>query len=135
MDYSASYCTYDCTICGDVCPTGAILPVGSVEKKTLQIGKTTFVKENCVVETEKTECGACAEHCPTKAVKMVPYGNLHLPEIKNEYCVGCGACEHACPTIPYKAIYVEGNKTHQVAQKRPEKKIKGEVNLKSDFPF
>ena len=135
MDYSASYCTYDCTICGDVCPTGAILPVGSVEKKTLQIGKTTFVKENCVVETEKTECGACAEHCPTKAVKMVPYGNLHLPEIKNEYCVGCGACEHACPTIPYKAIYVEGNPVHMTAQKRPEEKIKGEVDLKSDFPF
>lgn len=135
MDYSASYCTFDCVICGDVCPTGAILPVGSESKKTLQIGKTTFVKENCIVETEKTECGACAEHCPTKAVKMVPYKNLHLPEVKNEYCVGCGACEHACPTVPYKAIYVEGNPVHLAAKKPPEEKIEQKVDLKSDFPF
>ena len=76
MDYTTSYCTYDCLICGDVCPTGAILPVGPEQKKTLQIGKTTFVKENCIVETEKTECGACAEHCPTKAVKMIPRDHL-----------------------------------------------------------
>ncbi len=135
MDYSTSYCTFECVVCGDVCPTGAILPTGAENKKLLQIGKTTFVKENCIVETEKTECGACAEHCPTKAVKMVPYKNLHLPEIKNEYCVGCGACEHACPTIPYKAIYVEGNPVHLVAKKPPSEKIKGEIDLKSDFPF
>jgi len=135
MDYSASYCTFECVVCGDICPTGAILPTGAENKKLLQIGKTTFVKENCIVETEKTECGACAEHCPTKAVKMIPYKNLHLPEIKNEYCVGCGACEHACPTIPYKAIYVEGNPVHLVAKKPPTEKIKGEIDLKSDFPF
>jgi ferredoxin len=135
MDYSASYCIYECVICGVVCPTGAILPIGKENKKSLQIGKTTFVKENCIVETEKTECGACAEHCPTKAVKMVPYNNLHIPEVKNEYCVGCGACEHACPTIPYKAIYVEGNLIHKTAQSRPDKKIKDNVDLKSDFPF
>ena len=135
MDYSASYCTYECVICGNVCPTGAILPVSIEDKKTLQIGKTTFIKENCIVETEKTECGACAEHCPTKAVKMVPYNKLHIPEIKNEYCVGCGACEHACPTIPYKAIYVEGNPVHQIAKKRSEEKIKREIDFKSDFPF
>jgi ferredoxin len=135
MDYSASYCTYDCVICGDVCPTGAIFPISIEDKKKLQIGKTTFIKENCIVETEKTECGACSEHCPTKAVKMIPYNKLHIPEIKNEYCVGCGACEHACPTTPYKAIYVEGNPIHQIAQKRTEEKIKKEINFKSDFPF
>jgi ferredoxin len=135
MDYSASYCTYECVICSEVCPTGAILAISVENKKTLQIGKTTFVKENCIVETEKTECGACAEHCPTKAVKMIPYNKLHIPEIKNEYCVGCGACEHACPTTPHKAIYVEGNPVHQIAQKRTEEKIKREINFKSDFPF
>jgi len=30
------------------------------------VGKTTFIKENCIVETEGTACGACSEHCLRK---------------------------------------------------------------------
>ncbi|HKI79011.1 MAG TPA: 4Fe-4S binding protein [Ignavibacteriaceae bacterium] len=135
MDYNTSFCNFECVICGDICPNGAILPITQEKKKLTQLGKVTFVKENCIVETEKTECGACSEHCPTKAVKMVPYKNLHLPEIKNEYCVGCGACEFACPTKPYKAIYVDGNPVHLESKRPPEEKIEKEINLKVDFPF
>jgi ferredoxin len=135
MDYKASFCNQECVICGQVCPTGAILPLTINEKKLTQIGKTNFIKENCIVETEGTECGACSEHCPTKAVQMVPYKNLHLPEIKNEYCIGCGACEFACPVRPYKAIFVDGNEIHQMAKKKVEGKIEQKVDLKSDFPF
>lgn len=135
MDYKASFCNQDCVICGQVCPTGAILPLKVNEKKLTQIGKVNFIKENCIVETERTECGACSEHCPTKAVQMVPYKKLHLPEIKNEYCIGCGACEFACPVKPYKAIFVDGNEIHQTAKKKVEGKIEQKVDLKSDFPF
>jgi ferredoxin len=135
MDYKASFCNNECIICGQVCPTGAILPLSNNEKKLTQIGKTNFIRENCIVETEGTECGACSEHCPTKAVQMVPYKNLHLPEIKNEYCIGCGACEFACPVRPYKAIFVDGNEIHQKAKKKAEGKIEQKVDLKSDFPF
>jgi NAD-dependent dihydropyrimidine dehydrogenase PreA subunit len=94
-----------------VCPNEAILPIELEKKKFTQIGKVEFVKDNCVVYTQKTECGACAEHCPTKAVRMEldPELNLRVPITDNKICVGCGACEFACPTIPYKAIYVQGN--------------------------
>jgi len=135
MDYSVSYCNFDCTLCGRVCPTGAIQPVLQEEKKILQIGKTHFVKEDCIVETKKTDCGACSEHCPTKAVRMVPYGKLTIPEVDNQYCIGCGACEHACPATPRKAIFVQSNAVHGIAKKREEQKLTPPVVSPQDFPF
>lgn len=124
MDYHANFCNFECVACGRACPTGAIEEITIEEKKTIQLGKTTFVKENCVVYTYNTACGACSEHCPTKAVHMVPYLNgLTIPEVNQSICVGCGACEYACPTIPYKAIYVNGNGVHQLAETPKEEKI------------
>ncbi len=134
LDNSAGFCNYECKICTDVCPTGALLPVTLEKKKLIQLGKAVFIKENCIVETQKTECGACSEHCPTKAVYMVPYENLRLPELNNELCIGCGACEHACPTIPYKSIYIEGNPLHLTASKPEEKPIQ-EMETEEEFPF
>jgi ferredoxin len=136
MDYKVNFCNFECTLCGDICPTGAIRPLPVEKKKITQVGKTTFIKENCIVETEGTACGACSEHCPTKAVTMVDYKNkLKIPEVRNQYCVGCGACEFACPTKPYKAIYVEGNVVHQIAEKNVEEKLEKKLDLKEDFPF
>jgi len=137
MDYKTGYCNYDCTICTNVCPSGAIITKSSDSKKLIQLGKAKFEKENCVVYTQKTECGACAEHCPTKAVKMEldPDVNIKAPVITNEICVGCGACEYACPTIPFKAIYVEGNPVHQIAQKPKEEKLDEVIDHKEEFPF
>jgi ferredoxin len=134
MDASSGYCNFDCTVCGEVCPTGAILPLTKEEKQVTQIGVVKFIKEICVVYTDETLCGACSEHCPTKAVKMVPYkDNLNIPEVEPDICVGCGACEHACPVRPQRAIYVEGLTVHQVA-KKPEIKESKEGTLE-EFPF
>ena len=135
MDYQAGFCNYDCTLCGDVCPSGAIHPLILPVKKVTQIGTATFVKENCIVYAENTDCGACSEHCPTKAVSMVPYKHLVAPEVKEEFCIGCGACEHACPTRPYKAIYVEGKRLHTVAKVREVITIPPPSPQEPDFPF
>lgn len=137
MDYIIGFCNYDCTICTDVCPSGAILSRTSESKKLIQLGKAKFVKDNCVVYTQKTDCGACAEHCPTKSVEMEldDEVNLKAPVINEEICVGCGACEFACPTKPYKAIYVEGNPTHLIAKKPKEEKLEEKIDLKEAFPF
>jgi len=135
MDFKKSYCNFACIQCTEICPTGAILPVKVEEKKLIQLGVAKFIKENCIVETQGTECGACSEHCPTKAVHMIPYKKLLLPEVREEYCIGCGACEKACPTTPYKAIYVEGNYTHKRAKRNEELQQQRRVDYKEDFPF
>ena len=107
--FDHGFCNYDCTICGEVCPTGAILPLTKEEKNHTQMGQVQLIIENCIVYYDETSCGACSEHCPTQAVRMVPYkGHLTIPEIEPAICVGCGGCEYVCPAIPFKAIYVEG---------------------------
>jgi ferredoxin len=134
MDYHVGYCNYDCTLCTGICPTGAILPVDLEKKKQVQMGIAKFIQENCIVHTDKTDCGACSEVCPTKSCHMVPYeGTLVIPEVLEKTCVGCGACEFACPTTPYKAIYVNGNDVHQVAEKPAEEELK--IQETDEWPF
>ncbi len=134
MDYHASFCNYECVRCTEVCPNGAILPLTIEKKLTTQIGTVRFEKPNCIVFTDETSCGSCSEHCPTKAVRMVPYkGELTIPQVDTEICVGCGACEYACPVTPYKAIVVDGCLEHQVALKPKEEDL--EEKPLEEFPF
>ncbi len=134
MDYHKSFCTYNCTICTEICPTLALKPMVLEAKKLSQIGKAIFIKDNCIVKTEKTACGACSESCPTKAVHMIPYeGALVIPETTDDICIGCGHCEFACPTTPYKAIFVDGNAVHAAA-KKPEN-VQSEIKKPVEFPF
>jgi len=125
MDFEKGFCNFDCIVCSNICPNGALKPLTMGEKHLTQIGHVVFIKENCIVHTEDTNCGACSEHCPTQAVSMVPYKDgLTIPSINPDICVGCGACEYICPVRPYRAIYIEGNKVHKQAQafKEAEKK-------------
>jgi polyferredoxin len=134
MDYHKSFCTYNCTKCTEICPTNALHPLLLEAKKLTQIGKAKFIKDNCIVKTEKTACGACSEACPTKACHMIPYeGNLVIPEVTEDICIGCGHCEFACPASPYKAIFVDGNTVH-VAAKKPEN-VKSDIKTPVEFPF
>ncbi len=138
MNYHAEYCNFECVKCSEVCPTGAILPITKEQKSTIQIGTSKFIKNLCVVVTKHTACGACSEHCPTKAVEMLPYlGDLLIPRVDEKICVGCGACEYTCPAKPDKAIYVEANPYHRKALK-PIKKVEEQKNVikpTDDFPF
>jgi ferredoxin len=135
MDFHSGFCNFDCTACGEVCPTGAILPLTRDQKHVAQIGVVKFEMENCVVYTDKTSCGACSEHCPTRACDMVPYiGELTIPEVNQDTCIGCGACEYICPTRPYRAIYVDGNRRHEVADRPETQAVDKDVDFE-EFPF
>lgn len=116
LDYDISYCQYECTACMDVCPGGALEALELGTKKLVKMGNSTLIRDRCVVITNRTKCGACAEHCPTGAVRMVR-GDTGLPEpvFDTAMCIGCGACHHACPVTPDKAISVAGYATHETA--------------------
>lgn len=134
MDFEHGFCNFDCTVCAEVCPNGALLPLTKDEKHKLQVGKVIFVRENCIVNTDETSCGACSEHCPTQAVSMVPYKNgLTIPAVNPEICVGCGGCEYVCPVRPFRAIYIEGNPVHLQAKAFQEAEKKDVVL--DDFGF
>lgn len=124
MSFDKGFCQPNCTICLDVCPSGALTPLPLKEKQITQVGQVHFTLEECVVYKNHTDCGSCSEHCPTQAVRMVPYKDgLSIPETTPEICIGCGGCEYACPARP-KAIVVHANYDQQWAKKLPKGKIK-----------
>ena len=118
MSYERGYCRPECTRCSEVCPAGAIKSLDDVEKSSIQIGHTVWIKKNCVVLTDEVECGNCARHCPSGAIEMVPLDENNeespmVPTINEAACIGCGACEYVCPARPFSAIFVEGHEVHR----------------------
>lgn len=117
VQFEKGFCNFDCTLCTEICPNGALLPLTKEQKHLTQIGYVVLIKENCIVYRDGTSCGACSEHCPTQAIAMIPYQDgLTVPQINTEICVGCGGCEYVCPALPFRAVYIEGNPQHKKAK-------------------
>lgn len=102
------YCEYNCTLCGQVCPTGAIPELELVEKRRAVMGKAVFDRNHCLPFARKVDCIVCEEHCPVpaKAIRsrrvavVSPDGRRVLiqePYLVDELCTGCGICEYVCP--------------------------------------
>lgn len=119
MSYENGYCRPECHACSDVCPAGAIIPLGKdheekmARKSSTKIGRAVWIKENCLPSAEGVKCGNCARHCPSGAISMVALDpsnpkSLQVPAVNEERCIGCGACENLCPVRPFSAIHVEG---------------------------
>jgi len=131
MAYTKGFCNYDCVICTQTCPSGALQSLTTAQKHMTQIGRVVLIEKLCIVRTNGTHCGACAEHCPTQAVTMVPFvDGVTIPVVNPDICVGCGGCEYICPTRPYRAIYVEGS-TVQGVRKTFQKELHKESRIDS----
>lgn len=104
MKFDESWCEYDCTICSNVCPTGALSPLTIEGKHTSPIGLAGVDTQICV------SCGRCAAKCPAHAIAMGPRDadGWSYPVVDASKCIGCGACQYVCPTAPIKAITVNG---------------------------
>ncbi len=136
QDFDVSFCSYNCSNCSEICPTGAIRPVTVEQRKTIRTGTVEFFRCRCIVKTEGTSCGACSEHCPTQAVHMVPWENgLTIPEVDPELCIGCGGCEFICPVRPKKAIIVNGLEVHETARLPDLGQSNTVREIEEEFPF
>jgi ferredoxin len=127
------YCEYNCTLCGQVCPTGAIRRLEPVEKARVRIGLAEFDRNHCLPWKGDSECIVCEEHCPTpeKAIKLrdetveTPGGTrtFKRPYVDEKLCIGCGICETKCPLPDRSAIVVTSRGESRAADAGyPEKK-------------
>lgn len=94
LDFTKGFCNFDCNICTQICPEGALLPLPLPEKKKTQIALASFHRDRCIVQQNRTECGACTEHCPTKALFTKEES---FPVFFHDKCTACGRCEGVCP--------------------------------------
>lgn len=136
QDFTVAFCSYNCSNCSQICPTGAIQPLTVEQRRLVRTGVARFFEDRCVVKTKGTSCGACNEHCPTQAVRMVPWkNNLTIPEVNPDLCIGCGGCEFICPVRPDKAIIVDGLPVHERAEAVKLGKENTVREMEEEFPF
>lgn len=124
------YCEYNCTLCGQVCPTGAIPKLPASAKQREVIGKAVLDKSHCLPFAKRIDCMVCEEHCPipSKAIRTreveVPgldgvRTKVKEPYVVEEICNGCGICENVCPLETKAGIEVFGVKNRTPIPESP----------------
>ncbi|MBM3287737.1 MAG: 4Fe-4S binding protein [Candidatus Eisenbacteria bacterium] len=117
LRFAHGYCEYHCTLCGQVCPTGAIPLLSQREKERTVVGLAYVDVPLCLPYAYATPCIVCEEHCPTspKAITLVEaevrgfdgaQKSVRQPRVDPHLCVGCGICEYRCPVEGDAAIRV-----------------------------
>ena len=102
------YCEYNCTLCSQVCPSGAIPPLSLPVKQRTPLGLAVFDEHHCLPYAQHIPCLVCEEHCPipdkairTRRVEFVAgdgqAGSILQPYVVKDLCIGCGICENKCP--------------------------------------
>ncbi|GAB4373252.1 MAG: 4Fe-4S binding protein [Deltaproteobacteria bacterium] len=121
------YCEYNCTLCGQVCPTEAIRKLTLPDKHKTVIGLAFVDPSRCIPFAQGTPCIVCEEHCPTPKKAIVfetragRGGNpVRVPVVVPDLCIGCGICEHKCPVADLAGIRV----TSVGESRNPENRIR-----------
>ena len=100
-------CRPECTACGHVGPSRALLPLPPEEKRWAKMGTAVIHRKACLAWAEEKRCMVCMENCPYGAVevRVLPGQAAPVPIVRVELCYGCGYCEKFCP-LPLSAITV-----------------------------
>jgi polyferredoxin len=138
----SGYCEFNCTLCGQVCPTGAIRKLSQDEKHVLKIGNAWFDKDRCLPWAKGVPCMVCEEHCPTpqKAIRFQSAKTVNTdgelvfvkqPYIIDDLCIGCGICEFKCPLPGRSAVLV----TSANEDRDPRKKLPDPATVSAANPY
>lgn len=112
------YCEYNCTLCGQVCPTVAIQRLPVAEKRKFVMGQAVFDKKVCLPYDKGESCITCEEHCPLpeKAIQFTEVATVKKATgervvVKQPFtvlrlCIGCGICVTKCPTVGAAGVNV-----------------------------
>ena len=124
MVYPLGYCATNCTLCGQVCPTGALRNISVEEKlgqkpfaKPIKLGTAFVDRTRCLPWAMNTPCIVCEEMCPVspKAIYLEEAEVVNSrgerilvkrPVVDPARCIGCGQCENNCPVFDKRAIRV-----------------------------
>jgi ferredoxin len=117
LKMTIGYCEYECTLCTQVCPTGAIRALTVAEKQRVKIGLAYFDRNRCLPYAYARTCIVCEEHCPTpkkaiwfeEAQVTTPAGEkvtVKQPRVDPELCIGCGICVNKCVIKGQPAVLV-----------------------------
>lgn len=110
------YCDFECNLCGNVCPTGAIPSLPLKKKQRIKLGIAKIEITLCIAFTKNVECITCQENCPVpykaivlreKKAVLIDEVPIYQPYVVKKFCIGCGACQLNCPVRPVRAIRVE----------------------------
>jgi len=108
LNLRRSYCSPECRMCGEVCPTDAIRRLSPDERIWAKTGTAVIFRRKCLAWEQQKSCMVCDEVCPYKAVEFrkEPGNLVPVPQVREEKCAGCGYCEHFCPVQNQSAIVV-----------------------------
>jgi len=122
MDMRRGYCELNCTLCGQVCPSGAIQRLtlaqknGDEQQAPVKFGTAFVDRDRCLPWSFGRNCRVCQEVCPVspKAIYDVAATTeldgaprtFRAPQVHANRCTGCGLCEHECPIADLPAIRV-----------------------------
>lgn len=108
-------CESSCNACGQVCPTGAILPLPLAEKKEVRMGLAIVNESTCLPFAGREACQLCVDECDAAGYHAIEFtrvgtevddsgapieGTGYLaPVVLSDKCVGCGLCQTRCSGI------------------------------------